>query len=62
MPNGAPLLEVRIYDASGRIVESNIPGDVEFFNLDLSNLNVGLHYITVRTIGGASSTQKLLVY
>lgn len=61
MPNGAPLLEVRIYDASGRIVESNFPGDVEFFNLDLSNLNVGLHYITVRTIGGASSTQKLLV-
>ena len=62
MPKGAPLSEVRVYDAAGRIVTNLLPSnDVEKFNLDVSDLKTGLHYVTVRTTDGSSSTQKLVV-
>ena len=61
MPHGAPLSEIRIYDASGRLVESITPGEVEYYTLDVSEMSSGLHYLTVRTTDGTSSTQKLIV-
>jgi hypothetical protein len=62
MPHGAPLSNIRIYDAAGRIVKTVSPANsVEFFNVDVSDLSSGLHYVTVRTTDGESSTQKLVV-
>lgn len=62
MPKGAPLSSIRIYDASGRIVEDLTPNsDVESYTLDVSSLRTGLHYLTVRTTDGSSSTQKFVV-
>ena len=62
MPHGAPLSNIRIYDAAGRIVLTVCPSSsVEFYNVDVSDLKSGLHYVTVRTTNGESSTQKLVV-
>ncbi len=62
MPTGAALSDLRIYDAQGRIVRTIRPAVAnESFSLDVSSLSPGLHYITVRTIDGTSSTQKLVV-
>lgn len=62
MPSGAPLTDIRIYDAGGRILESIHPLVVgETFALELSKYNAGLYYVTVRTTDGTSSTLKLIV-
>ncbi len=62
MPKGAPLSDVRIYDASGRIVKTINPETaVETFTINVSDLNVGMHYMTVRTSDDSSSTLKFIV-
>ena len=62
MPSGAPLTDIRIYDAGGRILESIQPLVVgETFALELSKYDSGLYYFTVRTTDGTSSTLKLIV-
>jgi hypothetical protein len=62
MPVGAPFSELRIYDASGRLLETISPSSMsESYTLNVSSLNAGLHYLTVRTTDGASSTLKLVV-
>jgi hypothetical protein len=62
MPSGAPLSELRLYDAQGRLVDTFIPSvSNKVVSIDLSSLSSGLHYITVRTTDGTSSTQKLII-
>ena len=62
MPKGVPLSIVRIYDASGRIVKTIKPETlVETFTIDISDLNVGMHYVTVRTSDESSSTLKFIL-
>jgi hypothetical protein len=62
MPVNAPLTELRIYDAQGRIVETITPSDMnDEFTLSVAGLSRGLHYITVRTLDGTSSTLKLVI-
>ncbi|PCJ81277.1 MAG: hypothetical protein COA49_06075 [Bacteroidetes bacterium] len=62
MPKSAQLSELRIYDAQGRIIDTIIPAFLdESYSLDVSGLSKGLHYITVRTIDGTSSTLKLVI-
>lgn len=62
MPSGAKLSELRIYDALGRLEESIIPSVFEEKLLvSVMQLPEGLHYLTVRTPDGTSSTLKLIV-
>ena len=62
MPHGALLSNIRIYDASGRIIKAvSLENEAKFYNFDVSDLDSGLHYVTVRTTDGFSSTQKLVV-
>ena len=62
MPVGAPLAELRIYDARGRLLENRLPKYLsESFSLDVSHLSQGLHFFTVRTSDGTSSTLKLVI-
>jgi hypothetical protein len=62
MPTGAPLVELRVYDASGRLLESRMPDLIsESLSLDVSHLSKGLHFFTVRTSDGTSSTLKLVI-
>ena len=62
MPVGAPLAELRIYDARGRLLENRLPKYLsESFSLDVSHLSNGLHFFTVRTSDGTSSTLKLVI-
>lgn len=62
MPKGAPLVELRVYDASGRLLESRVPDFIsESLSLDVSHLAKGLHFFTVRTSDGTSSTLKLVI-
>jgi hypothetical protein len=62
MPSGAKLSELRIYDALGRLEESIIPSVYEEKLLvSVMHLPEGLHYLTVRTPDGTSSTLKLIV-
>jgi hypothetical protein len=62
MPSGAPLAELRIYDARGRLLENRVPDIIsESFSLDISHLSKGLHFFTVRTSDGTSSTLKLVI-
>jgi hypothetical protein len=62
MPAGAPLVELRVYDARGRMLESRMPNSLsESLSLDVSHLSKGLHFFTVRTSDGTSSTLKLVI-
>jgi len=62
MPTGAALSELRIYDAQGRLIDTIMPVVLsESLSLDVSSLSRGLHYLTVRTTDGTSSTHKLVV-
>ena len=62
MPSGAQLSELRIYDALGRLEKSIIPSVFEeTFVVSVMHLPDGLHYLTVRTPDGTSSTLKLIV-
>lgn len=61
MPTGAPLTELRIYDAGGRLLESINPMSSTKYTVQLSGYQSGLYYLTVRTTDGASSTLKLVV-
>ena len=62
MPTGAPLTDIRIYDAGGRLLNSISPQAVsETFTLELNQYDAGLYYVTVRTTDGVSSTLKLII-
>ncbi|MGY8902256.1 MAG: T9SS type A sorting domain-containing protein [Flavobacteriales bacterium] len=62
MPSGAPLVELRVYDARGRMLESRMPDLIsESLSFDVSHLSKGLHFFTVRTSDGTSSTLKLVI-
>ena len=62
MPAGATLSELRIYDALGRLEESIIPSvSQQTMMVSVIQLSTGLHYLTVRTPDGTSSTMKLIV-
>jgi hypothetical protein len=62
MPAGAPLVELRVYDARGRMLESRLPNSLsESLSFDVSHLSKGLHFFTVRTSDGTSSTLKLVI-
>ena len=51
-----------MYDASGRLLESRMPDLIsESLSLDVSHLSKGLHFFTVRTSDGTSSTLKLVI-
>lgn len=62
MPIGAPLMELRIYDAGGRLLESINPlMSSATLTVELGQYDAGLYYLTVRTTDGVSSTLKLVV-
>jgi lysyl endopeptidase len=62
MPSGAPLSELRIYDARGSLIENRVLEiSSEAFSIDVSHLSKGLHFFTVRTSDGTSSTLKLVI-
>ena len=62
MPAGATLSELRIYDTLGRLEESIILSvSQQTMMVNVMQLSTGLHYLTVRTPDGTSSTMKLIV-
>ena len=62
MPLGATLAELRVYDSLGRLENSITPSEFnQFLTVDVAHLSRGLHYLTVRTPDGTSSTLKLIV-
>ena len=51
-----------MYDARGRMLESRMPDLIsESLSFDVSHLSKGLHFFTVRTSDGTSSTLKLVI-
>ena len=62
MPLGATLAELRVYDSLGRLENSITPSEFnQFLTVNVAHLSRGLHYLTVRTPDGTSSTLKLIV-
>lgn len=62
MPSGATLSELRIYDALGRLEEVISPSVfMQTSMVNVTQLSEGLHYLTVRTPDGTSSTLKMIV-
>lgn len=53
------LFELR--DANGRLIHSELKGDLEQFSVQLSGLNAGMYFFTISNNNGEKETGKLIV-
>ena len=62
LPDGEAIDYIKIFDSSGRLEEYDMRGvGRNDYNLNVSGLKGGLHFISVVTRGGETYTGKILI-